>query len=399
MDSHAEGALSAGQGARIRVLHLITSLDIGGAEVMLEKLVTSMHRDRFETLVVSLTDFGPVGHRLVAAGVVVESLAIKGRGFDPLAVFRLLKIMAAYRPHVLQTWLYHADLLGTIAARLRRAPHLIWNVRCTEVDFSQYSPLTRWVVKALAWLSPQADAIMANSTAGREWHTKLGYHPKEWIIIPNGFDLGHFKPDPQARAAFRQSLGIDDGTFLVGLPARLDPIKDHETFLRAARELLNSGHKARYVLVGRGTEASNPAIGALLARLGLEGVVHALGERSDIAKIFPGLDAVVLSSVSEGFPNVLGEAMACGVPCIATRVGDAAAILGNAGALVPPRDPSAIAAALADFAVMPSAERHRLGLQARAHIEANFSLGAITARYEAMYERVVGSAALRNGVD
>jgi glycosyltransferase involved in cell wall biosynthesis len=392
MDEQRGSSLPFCEEGKLRVLHLITSLHVGGAEAMLEKLAMSMAPDRFETMVVVLTDLGTIAQRMLRAGASVTSLGMKRGGADASALLRLVILLRRFRPHILQTWLYHADLLGTVAARLARVPHLTWNIRCSDMDLSKYPRMTKWVVQALARLSPVPDLIVANSEAGRVAHTMLGYRPKRWEVIPNGFDLHRFKPDSQNRSAFRASLHIDSDTFLVGLPARVDPMKDHATFLAAARGVLDAGHKARFVLIGRGADLRNPEIGDAVTRLGLAAAVYALGEQSDMSRILPGLDLVVLSSAfGEGFPNVLGEAMAVGVPCIATNVGDAAMIVGDTGRIVPPGDPNALAQAMAKLASMPESERAALGRSARTRIECSFSIERVTARYEALYQALADS--------
>jgi glycosyltransferase involved in cell wall biosynthesis len=374
----------------IRVLHLITDLEVGGAESMLEKLVTRTRADRFHNLVVSLTDLGPIGRRLLDAGVPTQCLRLRRGSANPGGIVRLAAVMLRFKPHVLQTWLYHADLLGTLARYFVSVPRLSWNIRCTEVDFSQYARTTRWTVAALARLSSLPDVIVANSEAGRASHLRLGYRPKRWEIVANGFDLQRFRPDGQARAAVRAELGVDSDVFLIALPARADPMKDHETFLRAARRVLDAGHPAKFILVGIGADRDHTLIAKIVAELGLQAAVFALGERADMPGIFAAADLVALSSAfGEGFPNVLGEAMACGVPCVSTDVGDAAAIIDKTGFVVPPRDPAALAAAMSVVAAMSPGEIARLGDSARSRIERNFSIDAVVGRYEALYEQLI----------
>jgi glycosyltransferase involved in cell wall biosynthesis len=391
MNRRPEIASTEDRPVRIRILHLITGLQTGGAEAMLEKLVTSMSRERFESIVVSLTTVGPVGQRLLSAGFCVENLNMKRGGIDAFGLFRLLNLLRRFQPTVLQSWLYHADLLGTAATWFSPVSAFAWNVRCTDMDFSRYTPLTRWVMRVLARLSSIPDVVIANSEAGRAWHMRCGYRPKRWEIIPNGFDLDRFQPNSQARASLRAELGVAADTLLIGLPARVDPMKDHATFLAAARQLLDDGHKVRFVLVGRGADLANPIIAEPLSRLKLGDAVCALGERADIDRILPGLDIAVLASAfGEGFPNVLGEAMACGVCCVSTNVGDAAAILDGIGEIVAPRDAAYLAAAMAKLAAMSPGDRDRLGMMGRERIRRSFAIAPIVARYEALYEQIAG---------
>jgi glycosyltransferase involved in cell wall biosynthesis len=383
----------------IKVLHLITDLEVGGAESMLEKLVTRMRADQFYNLVVSVTDIGPIGQRLLDAGIPTQCLGLARGSANPMGLLQLCAVIRRFNPNIMQTWLYHADLLGTLASYFARAPHLFWNIRCTEVDFSKYSPMTKWTVAALAQLSRLPNVLIANSQAGQAAHMKFGYQPRRWEIIPNGFDLNKFKPDAATRSAVRADLNLSQDAFLIALPARADPMKDHEGFLRAARQLLDAGQIAQFVLVGRGTDQSNAKITKLISELGLGSVVHALGERPDIHRILAAVDLVVLSSAfGEGFPNVLGEAMACGIPCVSTNVGDAAVIIGKTGRVVPSENVPALAQAMFEVVAMPREVREGLGRLARARIEQNFSIEAIVNRYEDLYASVLmrgpGSSAI-----
>jgi glycosyltransferase involved in cell wall biosynthesis len=386
---------------RIRVMHLITGLNFGGAEAMLEKLVAHMETDRFHTAVVSLIPLGPIGKRLLASGAAATSLDMDRGGVSPLALPRLLRLLREFQPHVLQTWLYHADLLGTVAAWLTSTPHLAWNIRCTELDFSRYRPLTKWTVRVLARLSSRPKVIIANSEAGRLAHAKLGYRPARWEVIPNGFDLApRFRPDGEARAWLRAALAIPSDSYLVGLPARVDPMKDHGTFLAAARKLLNEGNAVRFVLIGPGAEMNNPVIRNLISHYDLDQLVCTIGERSDMERVLAALDLVVLSSAfGEGFPNVLGEAMACAVPCVATAVGDAGEIVGDTGLIVPPRDPDALAAAISQMMMLSGAQRAALGRNARERIKSNFSIARVVRRYEAIYETLAQRPSQASTID
>lgn len=370
-------------GPMIAVAHLITGLETGGAERMLAQLVARMDRGRFRSLVISMTDVGPMGAAIAQAGIPVHPLGVRRGMPDPRAVPRLRRVLREFRPDVLQTWLYHADLLGLAARHLGFAPHLLWNVRCTE---SLGSDAVR---KVLAWCSGQPDAVVVNSAAGRRFHGAIGYHPRRWVPLPNGFDTRVLRPDPDRRSRWRAEFGWDESVVAVALPARYHPMKDHATFLAAATRLAPHAPGARFVLIGTGNEPANCALAETIAASGLGERVLLLGERGDLHALYPAFDIVTLSSAyGEGFPNVLGEAMSCGVPCAATDVGDCAEIVGDAGAVVPPRDPAALAAAWGRLAALTPPERAARGTAARARIVAQFDLAAIVARYEALYEQI-----------
>jgi len=373
----------------ITIAHLITGLQTGGAETMLAKLVGSMDTTRFRNIVISMTDGGSIATELSTSGVRILSLQMRRGVADPRGLTRLLQVLREEKPDVLQTWLYHADLMGALAGRLAGVPRVVWNLRCSDMNRPNYRWLSRHLPLLLARLSGMPDAVIVNSGAGRAVHERYGYRPRAWQLIPNGFDVARFHPDPEARGRFLAEHGLPDDAFLIGLPARLDPMKDHCTFLAAATDFACKHPQARFVLMGSGLQAQNPRIRRLITACNLDGRVLLLGERRDIDRILPSLDLVTLSSAfGEGFPNVLGEAMACGVPCVSTDVGDAAAIVGDTGTIVAPRDPVALAVAWQQMMALGPEGRAALGADARRRIERHFSLSIVAAQYEAFYERI-----------
>jgi glycosyltransferase involved in cell wall biosynthesis len=378
----------------IRILHVITGLDVGGAERMLSRLVGGTDPVRIRHAVVSLLPPGPVAAELAAAGCRVYDLGMSRSAIRPAALLRLARILLRERPDILQTWLYHADLVGTLLGRATRVPAILWNIRCSDMDLGRYPRSTVLAVRLLRHLSRWPTAVITNSAAGRAAHERLGYRPRRWELIPNGFDLSIHHPSEAARLRLRRELKLPPGALLVGMLARLDPMKDHGTFLRAAARLAARHPQVHFVLAGRAVASG--ALGALAPDefRSLTGRLHPLGERSDTAAILAALDVATLSSAfGEGCPNALGEAMACGVPCVATSVGDAAALIGPTGLLVPPRDPQALADAWDALLRLPADERGRLGIAARARIAAHFELGAIVERYAAVYEELARTIA------
>jgi glycosyltransferase involved in cell wall biosynthesis len=353
---------------------------------MLVKLVGALDPKRFENHVISLIERGPLAADLEALGVPVLSLDMRSK-LDPRPIARLTGIVRRQRPDVIQTWLYHADFAGlVVAAVLRRTNRLLWNVRCSDMDFAVAQEQgTAWLVRRLANLSPWPAGVIVNSHAGRLHHERLGYRPRRWIEIPNGFDLAHWHPDADAAARLRAELGLPADAPLVGMCARVAPMKDHATFLATIGILRTRFPGVRGVLAGRGTEA----LARRVAELGLAANVTVLGERSDLPNLLPGLDVFCLSSAfGEGFANVLGEAMASGVPCVATNVGDAADIVGETGRIVPPRQPDALAGALGEMLVMSTSQRRVLGARARSRIEDRYGLTGIARQYADIYAAV-----------
>jgi glycosyltransferase involved in cell wall biosynthesis len=367
----------------ITVVHLITGLETGGAEQMLARLVTRIDRDKFRSIVICMTEPGTTGRIIADAGIPLYSLRLRRGLPDPRGLRRLMKLLHEFQPTVLQTWLYHADLLGLAASRLDRSFRLVWNVRCTE---STGSAIVR---RLLARWSALPDAIVVNSREGCRFHEGVGYRAQRWIYVPNGFDTLAYVPDYEAGRQQRAMLGIDEGAFVILMPARYHPMKDHATFLAAAAKFATR-RNAVFLLAGTDVDPGNRTLVEAIAAHQLTGRVKLLGERQDLAAIYSAADVVTLSSAfGEGFPNVLGEAMASGVPCVATDVGDSAEIIGDTGSTVPPSDPEALAAAWERLAALEPHEWRSLATKAQHRIVENYDLRAVVAQYERFYQSLV----------
>jgi glycosyltransferase involved in cell wall biosynthesis len=363
------------------ILHLITGLDSGGAEQMLARLALRLDRRRHRSVIVNMTGGGGLAQVLRCAGIELFSLEMRRDWPDLRGLARLIGILRRVRPDILQTWLYHADLLGSVAWAAARMPcRLFWNIRCTET-------LDAGIIRCLlVWLSRTPEIVVVNSLAGKRFHEALGYRPRSWVHIPNGCDTEAFRFDPQGRNRLRNELEITDDMIAIGLPARYHPMKDHDNFLAAAAQLKTLHRRAVFILVGAGADGSNRPLSDAIASHGLSRDVRVLGHHADMAAVYSALDVVTLSSAfGEGCPNVLIEAMSCGVPCVATDCGDAADLLGSHGIIVPTRDPQALAAAWEQLIALGPNGRQRLGSEARQRIFEHYDLNGITARYEALY--------------
>ena len=388
----------------ISILHLITTLDIGGAEMMLWKLLSRMDFHRFSSQVVCVIPPGPLGEKIRALGIEVRHLGLHRGRFEPRALVSLIAMLRELRPDIVQTWLYHADLLGLLAAKTARRGKVVWNIRGSNRDLSQYRRLTGTTVRLCTKLSRFPDVIIANSRQARDFHIALGYKAREWEVIPNGFDLEQFKPNEKARLNLLEELGVcenwgiakgkkqregrnKDGFFLIGLIARYDPIKDHPSFINAACLLLQKRRDVHFVLVGRDVTWENKALAKQIPHIWKDHF-HLLGERNDIPKIAAAIDIASLTSYGEGFPNAIGEAMACGIPCVVTDVGDSARIVGETGKVVPPRNPTALAGSILELLELSSEERRKLGRQARERIRHHYSLDRIVGEYEKLYHEL-----------
>jgi len=373
----------------ISLVHLVTDLQGGGAETALVRLVSNLDRQKFRSTVISLMDGGPLEAELRAIDVPVITAGLTSAASAPFAFARVTAALRRLRPDVLQTWLFHADLAGLAAAAFVRVPVLCWNIRCAALSPEDHSRSLLFIRSTLARLSRIPDCIVVNSEEGQRVHERIGYHPRRWSQIPNGFDTVAFHPDAQKRADFRRTLGVDDDTPVVGLVARYHPMKDHHTFVAAAARVAASRPGARFVLAGKGVDRTNRALVDDLARSGLTGVTHLLGEVRDVAAVFSGIDVAVSASYSEGFPNTVGEAMACGVPCVVTDAGDSSHIVADTGRVVPVRDPERLAEAVCALIDMPARERQALGQRARSRIVSEFSMEANVRRYEELYQQLV----------
>jgi glycosyltransferase involved in cell wall biosynthesis len=372
----------------MKILHVITCLGVGGAETMLAKVLGALG-PRVDARVVSLTDDGPIGERIRALGVETKALGMR-RGIPDLrGVLKLAREIRAFRPDIVQTWMYHADLVGGLAALLTGRPPVIWGVRGADLDPTTAKWTTLGTLQLCAWLSRAIPArIVSNSVRGRDFHVARGYSDRKTVVVPNGFDLEAFTPREGLREEVRSELGIPRDAPLVGMVARYHAQKDFQNFSMAAGALAVAEPRARFLLCGEGVTSQNHELTRWLREAGVLERTFLLGRRSDVPRILASLDLFTLSSATEGFPNALGEAMACAVPCVATDAGDSGYVMGDAGRLVPTRDPAALAAAWRDVLRLPEREREELRERGRRRVSENFTIAAVARQFEALYEDV-----------
>ncbi len=375
---------------KVRVIHVITGLETGGAETMLYRLLSRTDGAMFDSQVVSMTDVGPVGERIRALGVPVRALGMRRGMPNPIGVVRLARWLRQDRPHVVQTWMYQADLVGGLAAGLAGGVPVVWGVHSTDLDPRKITWIKRWTVRACVYTSHVLPSRIAYcSQSAKDFHERVGYAKGKGSVIPNGADTEAFAPDPEARSSVRKELGTWEGRPLVGLVARFDPQKDHRTFVLAAAQLHDRLPDVGFVLCGDGIDWENPQLTAWIDEENVRSCFYLLGRRADIPRLTSALDVATSSSYyGEAWPLAVGEAMSCAVPCVVTEVGDSPLIVGETGLSVRPGHPEALAGAWHELLSKDRNERTRLGAAARRRIEEHFSLQDAVSSYERLYEKV-----------
>jgi glycosyltransferase involved in cell wall biosynthesis len=365
---------------------------------MLEAVVMTLAGRQTDHEVVSMTTLGEVGQRLRSNGIDVHALEMPRGTPDLGGLAQLQRLVKARRPAMLHTWMYHADLLGGLVAKWMRLP-VMWCVRQSDVRAEKLRSqfLSRVINPVLSHVLP--DAIVCCGQQARQIHIRYGYRSDRMIVIRNGFDLHRFRPNASARLKMRTRYAIPTEAQTIGMSARLHPMKDHSTFFRAASVIAREIPTSYFFLCGDSLNDGEPEVERYIRDAGIprHRVVLA-GRIQTMETIYPGLDLSVLSSKSgEGFPNVVGESMACGVPCVVTDVGDAAGIVGQVGRVVAPGASDALARAVIDLVNESAEYRRALQLQVRRRIEYKFSLPDVAAQYEAAYLALLNAKDVASG--
>jgi glycosyltransferase involved in cell wall biosynthesis len=379
----------------IKITHIISGLQADGAETVLHAISSRMDPNRFQNEVISLTDLGPMTERFTASGISVRALGMQPGIPNPYRLLRLAGWLSQSKPQVVQTWMYHADLIGGVAAQLAGKLPVVWGIHHANLDPSQNKRMTIWTARVCARLSRRMPSrIVCCSEVSRRAHARFGYAEHKMEVIHNGFDLQQFRPNVEARASLRQELGISSDAPLVGMAARFHVQKGHRNFIEAAGRLHGNAPDVHFVLCGQGVDVNNAELTDWIKQCGpgLKEVVHLLGSRKDMARFFAALDVATSASLSEAFPMAVGEAMACGTPCVVTDVGDSAAIVGETGKVVPASDPRALADAWQQLLARNPADRQQMGQAARNRVERRFGIGSIVERYQELYRQVVAAA-------
>lgn len=371
----------------MNVVHIITGLNDGGAEAVLYRLCLSDKSSNH--IVVSLMDEGKYGTLLEENGIKVYYLNMKPNRISLVGGIKLFRILRKIKLNVVQTWMYHADLIGGIVSRLAGITNIVWGVHHSTLVKGESKHSTIIIAKINAILSRFVPKkIIYCAEKSREVQESIGFMRTKGVVVQNGYNISNFKASDEDRISFREELGIDDGVFLIGHVGRYDPLKDHKNLIEAVAEIKHQGKVFKVLLVGSNLDTANKALTDKIRECDLIKEFILLGRRNDIPTVMNGFDLFVLSSSSEGFPNVLAEAMACGTPCVTTNVGDAALIVGETGWVVAPKNPKS----LADAIITALDEKHLRSDQwkerkkeCRNHIVDNFSIETMVLRYHKVW--------------
>lgn len=374
----------------MRVLHVITGLKTGGAEMMLLRTVEELSKRGVECAVASVTGGGGIADKLRRLDIQVVDLGVSTPVQLVRGVARLRILLSRFSPNVVHSWMYHANVLTHLATVGVSSKLLIVTAVHHSLENEEGASTSRRVARRLdAYLSRRSGSILFASSRSLDQHVADGYPAKQALFFPNAFDAHRFVPNSEARRNKRAELGIGMDEFLVGCVARVTPEKDHRTFLRAAREFSASCRSVRFVLIGSGVSRSNVALMRMVEAEGVGERLLLLGEREDVPELLAAIDTVCLSSVTEGFPLALGEAMCSGICCVATNVGDCALLLGQEGIVVPRGDHLAIAEALRTLELLGPRGRLELGMRARMRIISEFSMERYIGRLQTIYNGAV----------
>lgn len=372
---------------KIKLTHVISGLHVGGAEVMLCRILEQIDRSRFECSVVCLGPRGPLAERIERAAVPLTCLQMRGPFSLLTGLWKLSRLFRRTRPDAVHTWMYHGDFMGGLAARLGGHPPVTWSIHHTTHAKGGIKWTTRALTRLLARLSrwiPQRIICCSNASA-RE-HSLQGYDSQKMEVIFNGADITACQPNAKAAQRLRAGLGIPAEAAVIGAAGRYHPQKDYPNFFAAALLIQQTRPDIHFVVCGHGLTPDNPELRTFLNRSPYPGRFHLLGLRSDMAEVYPAFTLFTLAAAfGEGWPLTIGEAMSCGVPCVATDLGDCRDLIAGCGRIVPIKDPVALAGAWEEILALPVDAAAALRHRARARIVDHFSLSKVIQQYERAY--------------
>lgn len=373
------------------ILHIISGLNDGGAEGVLYRLCSNDRNNRH--VVICLSDSGKYGSMLSLNGIDVHYLSIKQGSINFMKIFWLWRLIRRIQPTIVHTWMYHANVLGGICARLAGVSAVVWGIRSSLLEVGKSKPSSILLMRLsayLSWFVPKS--IVCCAVCAADVHASIGYNASKIVVIANGFSLSELKPDPDSGERIRSNLAISKCSLILGMVGRFDSYKDHFNLLQALALLKMNGIKFKCLLVGSGLTYENIQLNEWVASCSLVDDLYLLGHQTNINEMMNVFDFHVLSSCSEAFPNVIAEAMACGTPCITTDVGDAALIVGDTGWVVPISNPVALAHTIKIATEESLSQRLRRGHMARHRIATFFSLDSMVIKYSDHYRTIIKSS-------
>lgn len=375
----------------MKILHITTGLGIGGAEMMLFKLLSNIDRSEYESEVVSLTSNDVIGNRISSLGVKVHTLNMKGGVPTPSGLIALVKLIRQFKPDVIQTWMYHADLFGGCLGKLASKSKIVWNIRQGDLEYRNLKLHTYITAKLSAWISSFVpDVILTNSFIAKDNHVEGGYQLKKFKVIPNGFDTDVFKPKSISNEGLYDELGLDKTLRIVGTVGRFHHQKDFNNFIKAAKLISKEFIDVRFCMCGSNIDKDNKELMSWINEADLNDFIFLLGPRSDISNILSDFDIFVSSSsCGEAFGNVIGEAMSCAIPCVVTDVGDSAIIVGNTGKVVQRENSILLANATKELLNLSETDLVSKGERARQRIIENYSIKHIASLYTDFYQQLI----------
>ena len=370
----------------MRILHIIVGLRVGGAELMLKRLVDSAREDlSHNQIVVSLTSIGEVGIQLQKDGIVVHAIGMRSALNLPAAILRLVQLIRNENPDVIQTWMYHADLIGGIAARVAGKYPVIWCIRSTTIPQGILS-FTYWLVRLCGLLSHLIPSkIICCANTAKSAHLQLFYPEKKIKVIPNGYDFKPLLEKISSSQESREKLSIKENEIIIGVVGRFDPLKDFYNFISAAAIIASQRKGVKFLMVGRGNEWSNPTLRHWIEEAGLAELFLLVGQQTDVPYFLSAMNIFCLSSVQEAFPNVVVEAMAMELPCVVTRAGDAADILCDERFIVPVNNSKALADSLLKVCELSSHDRQIIGQSNAKRVRNKYKIEKISKEYFEAY--------------
>ena len=370
----------------MKVLHIITGLDQGGAERQLTNQVSVFPE---QTAVFSLKEPGVIAQEIRKAGVPIYTGGVC-RSVSPAWIPALRGVIRLLRPDLVMGWMYHGNLAASLTRLLGHRGPVVWNVRHSVHDLRREKASTHLVIRAGAWFARSPARVIYNSATAAEQHERLGYPADKRVVVPNGFDTERFKPDEKARGVRRSALAVKPERFLLGVVGRAHPMKNHLGWLKAFRVLVDEGLPVHCVMAGTGVADPEGSVAMAVRKAGLEANITLLLPTDSPESLYPALDLVVMPSLwGEGFPNVVGEAMACGVPAVVTDVGDAASVVGETGFVCKSGTPDVLATGVRSALTSGREALVHLGGAARERMVKSYGLDAMAQRYQSLCVKLV----------